>query len=332
MPRFENISYIYWLVALAIPIIAFRYIIQWKKKTVRKIGDQKLVLALIGEYSSEKFKRKFILQLTALIILVIALCNLQYSKGGIQIKREGVDVMIALDVSKSMLAGDVQPTRLERAKQLAYKIIDRLGSNRVGLVLFAGRAYLQMPLTTDLPAAKLYVNTASTASVPVQGTVIGEALSLCNNAFDPNQKKYKSVVLITDGEDHDETAMEIVGKMHQEGVLIHTVGVGSEAGATILDPKTKSLQRDINGTTVLTKLNQEALMEIAEKGSGQYQLLKDANAVASNIMNDIDGMEKKTIEDITLMDFGSFFQFFVAISILLLIAEFFLSETQKREG
>lgn len=330
MPRFENFSYFYLLIALAIPILAFRTIIQWKKKTITKIGDPHLVKALIGDYSHEKFKRKFFLQLAALVCIVIAISNLQYPLGGVQIKREGVDVMIALDVSKSMLAGDVQPTRLERAKQVAYKIIDRLGNNRVGLVIFAGRAYLQMPLTTDLLAARLYVNTTNTSSVPVQGTVIGEALSLCNNAFDPNQKKYKSVVLITDGEDHDPNALDVVEKMTKEGVLVHTVGVGSEAGATIIDPQTKDLKRDQDGNPVLSKLNEDELRNLAEAGHGQYQLLKNTDQTVRNIMEDIDSMEKKTIEDVTLMDFGSFFQFFIALAFLLLIAEFFISEIKKQ--
>ena len=190
-------------------VLLFILLIKWKKKTITKIGDEKLIRQLIADYSPRRFLVKFILVLSAFVLTGLGVANLQYPKQVEQVNRQGIDVMIALDVSKSMLAQDMQPDRLQRARLMVNRLIDRLQNDRVGLVLFAGRAYLQMPLTSDHSAAKMYVNTASTQSVPTQGTVIAEALTTCNNAFDEKQKKYKAVILITDGEDHDETAMEL---------------------------------------------------------------------------------------------------------------------------
>jgi Ca-activated chloride channel family protein len=249
-----------------------------------------------------------------------------------QVNRQGIDVMIALDVSKSMLAQDVQPDRLQRARLLVTRLIDRLQNDRVGLVLFAGRAYLQMPLTSDHSAAKMYVNTASTQSVPTQGTVIAEALTTCNNAFDEKQKKYKAVILITDGEDHDENAMEIAGKMVEEGVVIHTVGVGSTSGSQIIDPDTKELKRAEDGTPVVSRLNEKELINLASKGNGTYQVLVETDAAVKKILEQINTMEKRSVTDKSLIQYRSFFQWFLALALILLIAELVVPERKNRKA
>jgi len=260
----------------------------------------------------------------------LALANLQRSDQVGMVTRQGVDVMIALDVSKSMLAEDIQPNRLQRAKLMVSKLIEKLQNDRVGLVVFAGRAYLQMPLTSDHGAAKMYVSTASTSSVPTQGTVIGEALQICSDAFDQKQKKFKAVVLISDGEDHDESAGDIAKKMAEDGVLIHTVGVGTTTGSNLIDPETKEIKKDAEGRPIVSRLNEKELVDLSVTGGGSYQLLVETDAAVSKILNEINGMETKTIKDNSQLNYRSYFPWFLAVAIILLIVELFYPERKPR--
>jgi Ca-activated chloride channel family protein len=312
--------------------LLFIGVVRWKRTTIKKIGDEKLIRQLINGYSPRKFRYKFYLVLVAFVLTAMGVSNLQYPKEVEQINRQGVDVMIALDVSRSMMAQDIQPNRLERAKQLTSKLIDRLSNDRVGLVLFAGRAYLQMPLTTDHSAAKMYVNTASVNAVPTQGTVIGEALALCNTAFEEKQKKFKAVILITDGEDHDESAVEVAKKMAEEGVLLHTIGVGTSSGIQLTDPETNQVKRDNMGVPVFTKLNEKELIDLAQIGNGQYQMLMDTEAAVTKILNQVNEMEKRTITDNTMMNYRSFFQWFIAAAIVLLMLDLLISERKLEKS
>ena len=184
------------------------------------------------------------------------------------VQRKGVDVMLVLDVSKSMLARDIKPSRLERAKQFLLRLVDQLPNDRIGLVLFAGRAYLQMPLTTDHGAAHMYIQEASPDAVPTQGTVIADALRMANAAFNSKERKYKSIVLVSDGEDHDPDAAKVAKQLAQDGVLINTVGIGSPEGSPIEDPVTGELKKDQEGHTVISKLNEAELQQLATATNG----------------------------------------------------------------
>jgi Ca-activated chloride channel family protein len=297
---------------------------------VRKIGDEKLIRLLIADYSPRRFLVKILLVLSAFTLTGLGVANLQYPKQVEQIERQGVDVILVLDVSKSMLARDIQPNRLERAKQLINKLIDKLRNDRVGLVLFAGRAYLQMPLTTDHASAKIYLNSASPESVPAQGTVIGEALTISNNAFGQKEKKYKTVVLVTDGEDHDEKAMESAGILAENGVLLHTIGVGSAEGSTIIDPVTQDQKKDAQGNVVISKLNEPMLQELARKANGTYQHLENTDQAVSNILGQINSMEQKSISDQSFINYRSFFQWFLGLALALLLLDFFVSERKRK--
>lgn len=326
MFRFEHTILLLVLVLVPFLVLLYWAVIRWKKRTVKKIGDPALVQQLISNYSPARFRWKFIMIVTAFVLAAIGLANLQRADQVAQVNRQGVDVMIALDVSKSMLAEDIQPNRLQRAKLLVNKLIDELDNDRIGLVVFAGRAYLQMPLTSDHSAAKMYVNAASTASVPTQGTVIGEALQICNNAFDKEQKKFKAVILISDGEDHDEKAVEIARTMAEDGVLLHTIGIGTSSGAQIIDPDTKEVKLNADGTPVITRVNEKELMDLAMTGNGSFQLLADADAAVNRVLKEIDGMEKKTIKDNSLLNYRSFFPWFLGGAILVLILELLYPE------
>ena len=264
MLRFEHNWYLLSLLLAPLLLLLYILLVKWKKKTIQKIGDEKLIRQLIADYSPRRFLIKFLLVFMAFILTGLGVANLQYPKQAEQVQRQGVDVILVLDVSKSMLARDLQPSRLDRAKQFLNKLIDKLRNDRVGLVLFAGRAYLQMPLTTDHASAKIYINTASPESVPAQGTMIGEALTITQNAFGQKEKKYKTVVLVTDGEDHDEKAAEAAGILAENGALLHTIGVGSTEGATLMDPVTKEQKRDAQGNVVISRLNENMLQELVK--------------------------------------------------------------------
>lgn len=300
--------------------------LRWKKERIKKIGDPALVQQLIQTYSPKKFARKFTLFSVAVALVVIALANPRTHRGSSNVKRNGIDVMIALDVSKSMLAQDVKPNRLERAKQLIARLIDKLPDDRIGIVVFAGRAYLQMPLTSDHAAAKMYLSTASPDVVPTQGTVIGDALKMCYAGFNTKEKKYKSIVLISDGEDHDENADKLAQSLAEEGVMINSVGIGSPEGSTIEDPVTGELKKDAEGKMVVTRLNESGLKSIAEKTGGLYQLFTNTDQVAAAIDARLRTMGQRSITETSLVNYKNYFPWLLGAALILLLVEFFTAE------
>jgi len=311
-------------------IFLYFQLIKWKKKTERKIGDPSLVKELIADYSSKKFLTKFILFVCAFVLCVFAVAGLVLPDGTQKINRKGTDLMIALDVSKSMLAQDIQPSRLERAKQVISKIIDNSPDDKIGLVIFAGRAYLQMPLTVDHEAAKMYLASASPDDVPTQGTVIADALKMCYAAFNPKEKTFKSVLLISDGEDHDNEAIKVTKQLAKDGIMVNTIGIGSPQGAPIMDPSTGQYKKNEKGETVISKLNEQELSDIAKNGNGIYQLYTNTDAVAANITNQLSKIgNEATISDSSYASFKQYFQYFLAAAFILLLMEFFVSEKRR---
>ncbi len=329
MPSFQNISYLYILLAIPFFIALYFYVLNWKKKTIKKIGDERLVKELIVAYSPQKFALKFTVTIAAFALCVLALANLRSKIGVQKVNRNGIDVMIALDVSKSMLAQDVQPNRLDRAKQVLNKLIDKLSNDRIGIVVFAGKAYLQMPLTADHSAAKMFLSTANTDVVPTQGTIISDALKMCYSSFTTKEKKYKAIVLISDGEDHDEEAVKIAKQMSAEGVMINTIGIGSADGATIIDAVTNEVKKDNQGNTVISKLNEVALKEIAQKGNGSYQLFTNTDAVVNGLEQQLNSMDKRMITEDSLVNYKTYFQWFLGLAFILLIIELFIPEKKS---
>jgi len=314
------------LIAAVIPVVLYFFVTRWKKKTAKKIGDARLVAQLIKDYSPARFLLKFILVLAAFVLLVLAVANPRTPNGTTNVSRSGIDVMIALDVSKSMLAQDIKPDRLTRAKQLISRLIDKMPDDRIGIVVFAGKAYLQMPLTTDHAAAKMYLSTAAPEVVPTQGTVIADALKMCYAAFNTKEKKYRSVVLISDGEDHDENAMKTAKNMADEGIMINTVGVGSADGAMIIDPATNEAKKDASGNFVVSRLNENELKNIAADGNGIYQLLNGADEAADNINSQLQKMGKHSIKDNSTTVYQYYFPWIIALTLIFLLIEFITSE------
>ena len=308
MFRFEHIEHLLLLLLIPVLVLLFLAVLRWKKNTSRKIGDEKLVAQLTKSFLPKRYLLRFIILVTGFGLLVIAAANLQSATEVEQINRQGIDVMIALDVSRSMLSQDVKPSRLEKAKQLANKLMDQLQNDRIGLVIFAGRAYMQMPLTADHSAARLYINNASPEAVPTQGTVVAEALRIANTGFNKKDKKYKTVLLITDGEDHDEKAEKVAKELAENGVVINTIGVGSTEGSVIINPFTGEPKRDMQGNVVISKLNEQELMNIAHNANGIYQQLNDIETVAGKIQSQVSSMEQKAISDNSTLNYRSFVQ------------------------
>jgi len=330
MVHFQYIEY--FIAFAAIPIMIFFYfvLIKWKKKTEKKIGDASLVKELTVQYSSKKFLTKFILFAAAFALCAFAVAGLVKPDGTQKINRKGTDIMIALDVSNSMLANDIQPSRLERAKQVISKIIDNSPDDKIGLVIFAGRAYLQMPLTIDHEAAKMYLAAATPDDVPTQGTVISDALKMCFAAFNSNDKTFKSVLLISDGEDHDDEAIKVTKLLAKDGIMVNTIGIGSPEGSPILNPATGQYLKDDKGQTVITKLNEKELSDIAKAGHGIYQLYTNTDAAASNVKKQLANIGNETsFSDSSYTSFKQYFQYFLAAAFILLLVEFFFSEKKK---
>lgn len=331
MPEFENIEFLIGLLCL-VPLVAlFLYVFQWKKKVRRKLGDARLVDQLTRNYSSSRYLFKIIIVLIAIALGIIALANLRKPLRSRGTKANGIDVMIALDVSKSMLSQDEKPSRLDKAKQFINQLTEKLGTNRVGLILFAGQAYLQMPLTSDATATKMFVSNASPDLVPLQGTNLSAALQLSDASLDTREKKYKAVVLITDGEDLEDKALEVAKQLADHGTTLYTIGVGSSEGSPITEPGTNEYKRDENGQTVITKLNETLLKQLAQTANGAYLSLGNTSTTSDELMGELNGMEKKTISNAGgYMEYQTFYPFFLAITVFLLIVEIFISERKLK--
>jgi len=331
MLKWQHIEYLFGLAALPLLALLFYTLVIWKKRTRARIGDPTLVGQLVKSFSPLRFGIKATLALLGLAGVVMGAANFQRPGAMQNVKRQGVDVMLVLDVSKSMLAKDIKPSRLEKAKQLLIRLNDKLESDRIGLVLFAGRAYLQMPLTTDHGAARMYIQDASPDVVPTQGTVIAEALKMANTSFNSKERKYKAVLLVSDGEDHDPEASAVAKTLASNGVMINTVGIGSPEGSPIVDPTTGELKKDEQGNTVISKLNEPELQQLADATHGHYIRLDNVDDALITEAQQLEGVEKKALSDAEFIDYKSYFQWFLGIALVLLLVEYFLPERRRRQ-
>ncbi len=327
--QFQYKEFVWLFLAIAVIAVLFVALLRWKKKVTKRIGDEKLVKALISNYSSKLFTTKFIVLSGAMAIGILAAMNPRQPGETDNTNRKGIDVAIALDVSKSMLATDLPPNRLERAKQFIGKLMAEMPNDRIALVLFAGKAYLQMPLTVDHGAAKMFVSAASPDAVPQQGTVISDALNMSANVFNNAEKRYKAVVLISDGEAHEEEAVKTAKDLTEQGVMINTIGIGSPEGATITDPATGELKKDAAGTTIISKLNEGVLKELATVTNGIYIRLESSDEAVSLLKKQLSQIESKAFGDVSQMNFKTYYMWLVAGMLLLLLIEGFIPERKK---
>lgn len=328
MFRFEHITYL-WLLLAAIPLLLlFLFYYFWRNRAITKIGNKALVLKLIPEYSNRRQLTKFILLLFAYVFIVLGFANPQLGTRQEKIKREGIDVILALDVSNSMMSEDVKPSRLDRSRNFISNFIDKLSNDRLGLIVFAGNAYMQMPLTVDYSAAKMYLRTINPGMIPTQGTNFADAIELARQGFVKGDNSHKALIIITDGEDNEGGVDEKLVEAATEGIRIFTIGVGSENGSPI--PVGNDFKRDESGNIVLSKLNSAMLQDLAVKGNGKYFLLGSGTDEVDAVLKELKGISTKEFEEVVFTDFDDYFQYCLAIAAVLLILEWWMTERKSR--
>jgi Ca-activated chloride channel homolog len=329
MFKFEHSEYFYAFIAVGLFILlSVVYFINRRKK-LKCIGNPQLVKELVPYASVRKRIIKITVFILAFSFLILALCNLQTGSKLTEVSREGGDLMVCLDVSNSMLAQDLQPNRLERAKYALEKMIDKLEGDRLGLIIFAGEAYVQLPITSDYTAAKLFLSSINTRMVPVQGTNIGAAINKAVESFGKDIGKNKAVILITDGENHEPEALAAAEEAGKAGIMINTIGIGSEGGVPIPlveNGVVKGYRKNKEGETVVTKLNSEILKSIAAKGNGVYVQATQSDLGINAILDKVDELEKNKMDTKMYTDYEDQFQWFLGISLFLFMIEFLISE------
>jgi Ca-activated chloride channel family protein len=333
MLRFANTYFLWALLLVPLLIIVFLVVRAWKKKALASFGDKEVIKRIIPEVSFSRPTLKFVLFIIAYTLLVVALADPQIGGQTEDVKRKGADIIILLDVSNSMLSQDFPPNRLENAKRALSQLIDNLHDDRIGIIVFAGEAYVQLPVTTDYSAAKLFLNTINTGMVPVQGTAIGAAIDMGMKSFDFKDGTNKAMILMTDGENHEDDAVTAAENAHDKGVVIHVVGFGSPQGSPIPiyddSGKQTGFHLDSAGHTVISKLNEDMCKEIAIAGNGIYIRASNANSGLGVVMGQVSKMQSKNYDSKTYKDFEDRFQFFLVIALLLLAVEFFISNRKS---
>lgn len=332
MLRFEHIVYLWALALIPLMIIIFLMIRRWKKKALLALGDQHTVRRMMPEVSLSRPALKFTLFALAYASLVIGAANPQIGTKIEEGRREGADLMILLDVSNSMLAGDLAPNRLENAKRAISQLIDNLHNDRIGIIIFAGEAYVQLPITTDYSAAKLFLNNITTDIVPTQGTAIGAAIDMGMKSFNFVNGTSKAMILMTDGENHEDDAVSAAKGASAKDVAIHVIGLGLPEGAPVpiyKGGRPIGFHTDEAGKTVVSKLNEEMCKEISQAGRGVYVRASNANSGLNIVMDQVNKMEKKSYDSKNFKNYEDRFQFFLAFALLLLVLEFFISNRRN---
>ena len=321
--------YLYFLAVIPIIVMLFLVNLYWKRKKQREFGDVELVKKLSPEKSVFKPVLKITVLLLALASLIIGLANPKIGSKMETVKREGIDVVFAIDVSKSMLAEDMAPNRLDKTKQIVSQIINQLGSDRIGMVAYAGSAFPVLPITTDYGVAKMYLQGMNTDMVSSQGTSLEEAIKLSANYFDKGNATNKLIILISDGEDHSDGVDGAIEEALKIKAKVITIGVGTEKGGPIPIKRNgvvENFKRDQNDEVVVTKMNQEILKQIGKGTKGGYVYGGNTKDVLDYVKNALDNIEKTEFETTQVADFQSQFQWFLGIAFALFFIDIFLLE------
>lgn len=331
--RFENPQYLYWLLIIPVLVAIYVLIRLWNKRQFGRFANVKLRGYLVPMFSNARANTKFVIFNLIIALLIIGAANLQSGSKMEKVKREGIDLFLCVDISNSMHAEDIAPNRLERSKQAISKLISKLGGDRIGIIVFAGNAYVQLPITTDYSAAKMFLSTVDTDLIPTQGTEIGRAIELAIKSFGENEHN-KAIVIISDGEDHENgDAVKAAQDAAKYGIKIYTIGMGLDEGAPIplynKYGKKTGYKKDKDGNIIITKLDDHILRQIAEIGDGLYVRASNSNVGLDKIYEDINKTEKSEIESSVFTDYDDQFQWFVGAAILLLIIEILLSSGKK---
>ena len=331
MFRFASINML-WLLWL-IPILTAAYILHTrrKRKQMEAFGEDTLVRDLMPDASPVRNRIKFAVLMVALTLLIIAAARPQYGQKSETVKREGIEVMIALDISNSMLAEDVAPNRLDRAKQMLSKMIDKMTDDKVGLIIFAGEAYVQLPITCDYVSAKMFLQTISPDLIKAQGTALGAAIRTAQRAFGSERSEAsRAIILITDGENHEDDAVSAAKDAKQAGIQTYVAGIGKPEGSPIPIPGTGTFRKDRSGQVVVTRLNEEMCKEIAQAGNGIYVRCDNTNTALRALEKELDRLATSEIETQVYTDYQEQYQSFALLALLLLVVEFFIFERKNR--
>ena len=331
--RFEHPEYLYLLIVIPVLVIIYILFRVSQKRRFERFAKLEMREQLVPSYSARRANFKFIVFLLMISCVIMALANLQSGSKMEEVKREGIDLYLAVDVSNSMNAEDIVPSRLERSKQAINKLISDMKGDRIGVIVFADKAFVQLPITTDYSAAKMFLSTINTSLVASQGTAIAEAINLALKSF-PDEAHSRAIVIISDGEDHEnDAAVKASQEAAKQGVHIYTIGMGLADGAPIPEYNQYGHQtgyrKDRNGNTIITKLNEPMLQQIAAAGNGLYVRASNSNVGLEKIYEDINKLDKTEIDAKVFTDYEDQFQWFVGAAIVLLLIEVLISSGKK---
>ena len=329
MFRFEDPSYLYILLLLPFLVAFYLYSNYRRRRAIRKFGDPELMSQLMPDVSRYRPDVKFWLLFAAIAFFVLLLARPQFGSKLETVKRQGVEVIIALDISNSMLAEDVQPSRLEKAKRLVSQLVEKMENDKVGMIVFAGDAFTQLPITSDYISAKMFLESIDPSLISKQGTAIGAALNLAMRSFTPQEGVGRSVILITDGENHEGGALEAAKAATDKGIQVNVLGVGMPEGGPIPIAGTNDYRRDREGNVIVTRLNEEMCQEVAKAGKGIYVRVDNSNNAQKAITKEINKLAKADVETQVYTEFNEQFQAVAWIILLLLVAEILILERKN---
>lgn len=333
MVEFDHLIFLFGLILIPVFVLVYWIMLRWKKKAMQRFGGSSIILQLIDDYSLTRPLVKFILLMLTFAMLVFAVVNLKIgSKLGTS-KRKGIDIIIALDISNSMLAEDIKPNRIIRSQMAISKLVDKFEDDQIGIIVFAGKAQVLLPITTDYAAAKLLAMEANPDIIQAQGTAIGEAINLASVSFDKNSKNKKAIIVISDGENHEDDAVEAAQNAAKEGILVYTIGLGSASGAPIpvgMSGFNIEYKKDNSGNTVVTKLNETMLQQIAAAGKGTYVRATSNDAGLNKIFDEINKLEKKEYQAKVFSEYRNTYLYFIAFALILLVVELLISEIKTK--
>ena len=329
MFRFEEPAYLYLLLLLPLLAAFYLYSNYRKRKAIRKFGDPVLMAQLMPDVSKYRPDVKFWLLFTAIGLFAVLLARPQFCSKLETVKRKGVEVMIALDISNSMLAQDVQPSRLEKAKRLISKLVDGMENDKVGMIVFAGDAFTQLPITSDYISAKMFLESISPSLISKQGTAIGAAINLAARSFTPQEGVGRAIVVITDGENHEGGAVEAAKEAAKKGIQVNVLGVGLPDGAPIPIEGSNDFRRDREGNVIVTRLNEAMCQEIAKEGNGIYVRVDNSNSAQKAINQEINKMAKSDVESKVYTDYNEQFQVIAWMILLLLLVEMLILDRKN---
>lgn len=333
MFRFSHPEYLYFLFLIPFIIGLFWFASTLQKRAINRFGNFETLIQLMPGFSFKRGWFKLIILSTALVMMVLGLAGPQFGSKLTEVKRKGIEIIIALDVSNSMMAEDIQPNRLERAKQAISRLVDKLSDDRLGLIVFAGDAYVQLPITNDYISAKMFLSSINPGIVPKQGTAIGSAINLAASSFSPQSETSKVIVVLSDGENHEDDAVEAAKKAAEQGIYVYAIGIGSPQGSPIptsSQDSQNSFWKDKDGNVVVSKLDEETLSKVAVAGNGKYIRATNTQLGLLPLFDEFNKMQKSEIKEKVYSEYDEQFQYLFAFALLLLLWEFVILERKNK--